>query len=456
MLKEFQKYIRSNNLISKNDEILLAISGGIDSVVMLDLFDKSGINYAISHCNFKLRMFESDDDELFVRQLAHKYNTDIFVNWCNTTEYAKENKLSIQEAARDLRYSWFNQVCGHNNYSKIAIAHHQDDNIETFFINLSRGAGIKGLKSIPIVRDNIIRPLMFATRNEVELYAKEHMLEYREDSSNRKDYYLRNNIRHNLIPTLESISPGYKQAITKSIDNLVDSDLLLQSVVDEKISTHFKTEPNGTKKVSIAELQKLVPYRIWMYYILNEFGFIRQISDSICNAIEQGNSTGLRFASSNHELLIDRKQLLLREISKKASTLTYLIKDSDPYITTPLKINFEKGVDPKSIEFTSNNSIAYFDYDKLEFPLSIRKWQAGDKIIPFGMKGSKLISDILINNKVDSFEKENVYVILSGKKVVWLVGYRASNDFKISDNTKTYFMMELISSTSGFDLELFK
>ncbi len=207
MLKKFQKYIRSNNLLSKNDEILLAISGGIDSVVMLDLFDKSGINYAISHCNFKLRMFESDDDELFVRELAHKYNIDIYVNWTNTKEYAKDNGLSIQEAARDLRYNWFNQVCRHNNYSKIAVAHHQDDRIETFFINLSRGAGIKGLKSIPVIRDNIIRPLMFATRDEIESYAKEHMLEYREDSSNRKDYYLRNNIRHNLTPTLNV--PGF-------------------------------------------------------------------------------------------------------------------------------------------------------------------------------------------------------------------------------------------------------
>lgn len=456
MLKKFQNYIRSKNLIKKDDETLLAISGGIDSVVMLDLFHKSGINCAISHCNFKLRMFESDDDELFVRQLAHKYNIDIYVNWCNTKDYAKENKLSIQEAARDLRYAWFNQVCLHNNYSKIAIAHHQDDNIETFFINLSRGAGIKGLKSIPVQRDNIIRPLMFATRNEIELYAKEHMLEYREDSSNKKDYYLRNNIRHNLIPGLEKISSGFTQSIKKSIDNIVDSDLLLQSMINEKLSNLFIKEANGTMKASISELKKLNPYRIWMFYLLSEFGFIRQITDSICNSIDAGDSTGLRFNSLDYELLIDRDQILVRELIKKVSSKTYEIKEGKHYITKPIKINFEKGTDLSKLEFSNSKNIAYFDADKLEFPLKIRKWQSGDRIIPFGMKGSKLVSDILIDNKVDSFEKENVYVILSGNKIIWIVGYRSSEETKVGNKTNSYLIMELLSGRSGFDLELFK
>ncbi len=456
MLDRFKEYIRINNLVKKNDEVLLAISGGIDSIVMLDLFDKSGIKFAISHCNFKLRMFESDDDEMFVRQLAHKYSVEVYVNWCNTKEYAKENKLSIQEAARNLRYAWFKQVSNHNNYSNIAIAHQQDDNIETFFINLLRGAGLKGLKGIPIKRQNIIRPMMFTSRKEIEEYAKEHMLDYREDSSNSTDDYLRNNIRHNIIPKIEDISKGFANSIKKSIDNLSDSELILNSVIKEKTEQLFTDNNNGTKTVLISDLMKLEPYRIWMYYILNEFGFIRQVTDSICMALVEGNFTGLRFNSSDFELLIDRDKILLREVIKKTTAPTYKIPVNKNYITRPLKINFEHCKKISTFDFSDNKSIAYFDLDKLVFPLTMRKWQPGDRMIPFGMNGTKLISDILINDKVDSFEKENIYVILSQDKIIWLVGYRSSNVFRISKSTTNIITMELLSNNSGFELELFK
>ena len=456
MIKRFQEYIRQNGLINKGDEVLLAISGGIDSVVMLDLFDKARMKFAISHCNFKLRMFESDDDEMFVRQLAHKYNVDVFVNWCNTKDYAKTNKLSIQEAARDLRYAWFNQVCAHNSYSKIAIAHHLDDKIETFFINLFRGAGLKGLKSIPVSRQNIIRPLLFATRKDIEEYAKEHMLVYREDASNKTDKYLRNKIRHHLVPMMEEMSSGASNSIIKSIENLVDTDLLLDSIKSEKLQQLFTTDDIGTKKVSIIELKKLSPYKIWMYHLLSEFGFARPVTDSICQSLEEGNCTGLRFNSSDFELLIDRDQLLLREVIKETSSKIHEIPKDIPYITKPLKINFEIQKNSSEFIFSNKKTMAFFDNDSLTFPLSMRKWQTGDRMIPFGMSGSKLVSDILIDSKVDSFEKENVYVILSGGKIIWLVGYRSSNEFRVSKSTTKIFSMELISSKSGFDLELFQ
>lgn len=456
MVKRFQKYIAENNLFKREEEILLAISGGIDSAVMLDLFSKSGFNIAISHCNFKLRMFESDDDEMFVRQLAHKYNVDIFVNWCNTKEYAQDKKMSIQEAARELRYTWFNQVCAHNDYTKIAVAHHQDDRIETFFINLARGAGLKGLKSIPVSRDNIIRPLMFATRDEIEEYAKEHLLEYREDSSNNKDYYQRNNIRHNLIPKLEEIKKGFKNSIKKSIDNLVDSDKLLQQVVTEKTNKLIITDPNGSSKISITDLLKLSPFNIWVFYLLSEYGFPRSITDSICNALKEGNSTGLRFNSPEYELLIDRELILIRKIIKKDLSTAFKIPDNKHYITSPIKINFEKSVYSPEFSFLNNENIAYFDYDKLSFPLVLRKWKSGDRFTPFGMKGSKLVSDILIDKKVDSFAKDNVYVIMSGDDIIWLVGYRSSHKYRVQKTTSTVMMMELISNQSGFDLSLFK
>ncbi len=456
MINRFKDYIRQHKLINKDEEVLLAISGGIDSVVMLDLFSRTGMKFAISHCNFKLRMFESDDDELFVRQLAHKYNVEVYVNWCNTKDYAKKNKLSIQEAARELRYAWFNQVCSHNNYGKIAVAHHQDDKIETFIINLFRGAGLKGLKSIPVKRQNIIRPLLFATRKEIEEYAKEYMLEHREDSSNSEDYYLRNKIRHQLIPKMEEISSGSSNSIKKSIENIVDADNFLNSIVGEKLKELLISSSDGTKKIPIREIKEIKPFNTWVFYLLNEFGFIRQITDNICVALIEGNCTGLRFNSTDHELLIDREHLIIREAVNESTQRKYNIPESKHYITNPLKINFERLKNQPDFVFSKEKHIAYFDADKLAFPLTLRKWQPGDRIIPFGMTGSKLISDILIDLKVNSFEKENVYVMMSGEKIIWLIGYRSSNDFRVKESTSEILVMELISSKTGFDLELFR
>ncbi len=456
MIKRFKDFIASHQLFNKDDEILLAVSGGIDSVVMLDLFARAGIKFAIAHCNFKLRLFESDDDELFVRQLAHKYMVDVFVNWCNTAEYAKKNKQSVQEAARELRYAWFEQVCEHNSFSSIAVAHHQDDNIETFFINLSRGAGLTGLKGIPVKRNNIVRPLMFATREEIEIYAKEHMLEFREDSSNSTDYYQRNKIRHHLIPRLEEISAGYRPSIVKSLNHLDDSDKLLHSVIDKKVDELFKRVPNGTKKVRISELLKLDPLCIWIFYIFNKYGFSRAVTDSLCYALKEKNYTGLKFNSQDYELLINREHILMRENITQTENNKYEITDGKLYITNPIKLNFEIHDNHKGFEFYNNRNIAYFDKEKLEFPLIVRKWQRGDRLSPFGMKGSKLVSDILIDNKVDSFTKDHVYVILSGEKIIWVVGLRSSEEYKVTNETKSIMLMQFISSQSGFDLELFK
>lgn len=456
MIKEFQEFIKSNKLIDKNDTILLAISGGIDSVVMLDLFYRSKIKFAISHCNFKLRLFESDDDEMFVRQLAHKYNVDVYINWCNTKEYADKQKLSIQEAARNLRYSWFNQVCKHNSFSKIAVAHHQDDNIETFFINLARGAGLKGLKGIPLQRDNVIRPLMFANRKQIEEYSKENMLQFREDSSNSEDYYLRNKIRNQLVPKLEDISAGYNASIIKSIENLNDSNLLLSSIIDEKLTSLVTIGENGSKKILLKELKALFPLKLWIFHLFSRYGFSRKTTDRLSDALLSKSNIGLKFVSADNEILIDREYLLLREIVNKSDSNTYNIDEDKHYITSPIKINLDKVDADADIDFSKSRNIAYFDMEKLTFPLQLRKWKAGDKIKPFGMYGNKLVSDILIDDKVDAFEKENVYVIMSGDKIIWVVGYRSSEEFKVSDDTKRILVMELIGINSGFNLELFK
>ena len=444
MINQFKKYIINNNLIQPNGKVLLAISGGIDSVIMLDLVSKTKINYAIAHCNFELRGEESDKDEEFVTQLAKKYNVKLFVNRCNANNYSKSKDLSIQESARELRYNWFNKVCLNNNFTNIAIAHNQDDNIETFFINLFRGAGIKGLKSIPIKRYNIIRPLMFATRKQIVEYAKENNIEYREDSSNSSDYYLRNNIRHHLIPKIKEISPGFAKAAQKSISNLSDADLLLQSVIDEKKSLLFVSDSKNNILIPINDLINLKPNNVWVFYLLKEFGFSREKSDAICLLLQNKNDNiGKRFSSPDHELLIDRNNLIIRKTIIKQSSTKVQISVNQHQLEVPISMTMESQKNTPKFTFSRSNNIAYFNLDKLAFPLTIRPWQVGDRIIPFGMNGSKLVSDILIDNKVNSFEKENTYVLLSGKKIIWVVGHRTSNEFRIKKSTKDIYVVSL-------------
>ena len=443
MINLFKEYISKNNLALPNDKVLLAVSGGLDSVVMLNLFSRIGIEFAIAHYNFKLRGDESDEDENFVRQLAHKYSVDVHVDSCDTKEFSKKNGLSIQEAARELRYSWFDKVCLEHNYSLVAIAHNNDDKIETFFINLFRGAGVKGLKSIPVKRQNIIRPLMFATREQIEAYAKKHKVKFREDSSNKSDNYLRNKIRHHLIPEINEISPGFEDAINKSIDNLCDSDLILDSIINEKKRQLFSSNSNNNIQIDLKELQKLSPVRIWLYYLLSEFSFSRKITDAICFSLENENRTGLKFSSSDYELLIDRDYLIIRKTTEKVSSKKFSISSDQSAITEPVEIVIERHNNSPEYIFNESNNIAYFDSDKLRFPLVIRKWEHGDRMIPFGMKGSKLISDILIDKKVDLFKKEDTYVIISGEKIIWLVGHQSSNEFRITTKTRHILTMEL-------------
>lgn len=443
MINLFKKYISQYNLINSNNKVLIAVSGGIDSVVMLDLFSNTNIEFAIAHCNFSLRGNESDEDENFVKNLAQVYNVDLFVNHCNATDYSTENSLSIQESARELRYTWFNKICSENNYSLVAIGHNQDDNIETFFINLFRGAGVKGLKSIPVKRDNIIRPLMFAPRKQIVEYAENNNLNYREDSSNSSDYYLRNKIRHKLIPEVELITSGFKTSAQKAIDNLVDADLLIQSAINEKKELLFSDINSGIISINKQSILKLSPLKIWIYYLLREFGFQRQTTDALAISLYDENQIGLKFYSSDYELLIDRNQLLVRETKTKLHNTKYTITENQKHLIEPLRIEIENLNNSSGFTFSKDRKTAYFDPIKLSFPLKIRLWQHGDRMIPYGMKGSKLISDILTDYKVNSFEKENTFVVLSGRKIIWLIGYRSSEDFKVSGSSEKILKMAI-------------
>jgi tRNA(Ile)-lysidine synthase len=441
MIEDFKKVINDNNLCSDKDRILVGVSGGLDSVVLLDLFATSGFNIAIAHANFQLRGEESDEDEAFVRKLAEKYHADFFTKHFNTKTFAKKNRVSLQEAARDLRYQWFEELSLELGFDRIAIAHQQDDLTETFFINLIRGSGIKGLKSIPMKRGKVIRPLLYANRNKIEAYANANAIVFREDSSNASEEYLRNRIRHQLSPVFLQTDHRALEGIEKSITFLQEDYLVFNQLINEKRQEMIIR--NGEYlSIHIEDLLSLQPADTWSYYLLFPFGFNRETTNSIAKSSES-NESGKVFYSTSHELLIDRDHLLIRDKPQISTLSEVLIQTTDTEITFPVKIKIsELKIDQFHIP-ANNPAIAWLDMDKLNFPLKLRPWVKGDRFMPFGMKGSKLVSDYLTDEKVNLFEKEKVMVLLSGNDIVWVVGYRSSENHKVDDQTEKVCKMEL-------------
>lgn len=437
MKSRLLEYNSLNKLFHKNDELLLAISGGIDSMVLLDLFYKAGVTISLAHCNFGLRGEESDLDEAFIRSIAKKYKIKLFVKQCNTLEYARINKKSIQESARELRYNWFNKLLFDNEFDKIAVAHHFDDNLETFFINFSRGSGLNGLKGIPIINGNIIRPLMCFTRSEIEEYSNNNNLEYREDSSNKSDKYLRNNIRHKLIPTLSEVI-GKSNSIKKSMSYLAEDNLLFNQLMNEKRDALIDQIDNN-HQVTISKLLSLSPIQSWTYYLLKPYNFSRIVCDEISNGLQILHS-GKTFFSSTHRLIIDRNLLIISKLERDLFKECF-IEEQTKTINYPIKIDICSFENTKEFKIDTSKHIAYFDFNKLKFPLKIRRWEKGDKFKPLGMKGSKLVSDYFIDEKLNLAEKENVNLILSGEDIIWIVGFRTSDKYKLSDKTKFVYQI---------------
>lgn len=443
MLEAFVSFVEKNQLCSKSEKILVAVSGGVDSVVLLNLFQKKGYLFGIAHCNFKLRGEESNLDEIFVRNLAKRYQADFHTKSFNTSTYAQENKCSIQEAARDLRYRFFEELCKSKGYDKVAVAHHIDDQIETFVINLLRGSGLGGLKGMPVKRGKIIRPLLFAKRKEIEDYANDNGLHFREDTSNKSDKYLRNQIRHNLLPDLEKIRTDYRRSINESIQFLSEDHQLINQFIENKKEGLF-TYDNNIVKIQIAKLHSEPEQRIILFHLLKEFGFNRDLTNSIADAVEN-KATGNIFYSNDYQLLMDREFLLIQKIIPENKVDTYLIDSPGKTLKAPITIKTHIDLNFQMKDMIKDPAYAYLDLDKLSFPLVIRKWRKGDRFTPFGMKGSKLVSDSLIDQKIDRFEKEKVYVMESEGEIAWLVGYRIAERFKIEDQTNRVVVAKLIS-----------
>jgi len=440
MQKALANYFLKEKLFSLNNTILLAVSGGIDSVVLCDLLYKHKIRFAIAHCNFKLRNKESDEDAVFAEQLAEKYNVPFHSISFPTKQISRKNKESMQVTARNLRYEWFEKIRKEFKYDFIATAHHQNDSIETFFINLLRGSGIKGLKGISGKNGKIIRPLLFATKEQIIDYAKKNKLKHREDSSNLSDKYLRNKIRLKLIPLLKKTSPSFQEIIIRDLNYLTEVEKIYNIAVDSQRKKIIAKKENDYF-ISIKKLRKLESPKTYLYEFLKPFGFNSSTSNKIF--LHLNGESGKLFFSANYELLIDREYLIIKESNKKIKEKTKPITFKSKQLRLKdLILKFD--VSTYKPNFPKTKNIAAIDFDKLKFPLSVRKWQEGDFFHPIGMKGNKKkLSDFFIDNKFSVFDKENCWILTSNNQIVWIVGHRLDERYKVTEKTRKIYFAEI-------------
>ncbi|CAH8283187.1 tRNA(Ile)-lysidine synthase [Mariniflexile fucanivorans] len=436
MIGNFETHINAKLSFLKNSKLLLAISGGIDSVVLTYLCYKLGFNIALAHCNFNLRGKESDADEDFVLQLAEDLDLEVFVESFDTTTFAQDSKLSIQMAARILRYDWFETLAKQLKYDYILTAHHADDNLETFLINFTRGTGLDGLTGIPEINGKLVRPLLPFSREFIEFYAKENHLKWRDDSSNASTKYMRNKLRHDVIPVLKEINPSLLQSFQTTLNNLQGSC----DIIDDRIEALFKEgiiklTPTGFK-LSIFEIKKFHNIKAYLYRFLNAYGFTEW--DDVTNLLNA--QPGKQVFSKHWRLVKDRDYLLLSElVDDERSIIT--ISETDKQVETPLGILF---FDEADAILETSKTIVYVDKTTLNFPLTLRTWEEGDVFFPLGMDGKKKkVSKYLKDEKQSLLEKEQTWVLCSGKAIIWIVGMRADNRFKVSENTKHILRIEL-------------
>lgn len=443
MLDKFLQNIERKSLIKPEQKVLLAISGGIDSMVMLHLFEKSDFEFGIVHCNFQLRGKESDGDEQFVRDEVLKHDAPVFFETFDTEEYARLSGISIEMAARELRYAYFERIRKENGFDLIATAHHQDDLIETFFLNLSRKTGIKGLTGIKEKSGCIIRPLLFAGREEIETYAAKNYIDYREDSSNREVVYQRNFVRHKILPLFSELNPSFKKNFLASVDNLKAAESVYLGYVQEAKQQVVKSNAPQLE-ISIRKLLNSKHPKTLLLEILAEYGFNPTVIEEVFSSLNR--DSGKQFFSKSHRLVKDRENLYLSEI-KETQTTTFYLEEEDENLATPLQVKVEK-MDADGFEIIKKSHVACIDLHKVEFPLLIRKWQKGDYFQPLGMTGFKKVSDFFIDQKMPIHEKENTWLLCSGKKIVWIMGHRLDNRFKVTAETDKVLKIEILLNSN--------
>ena len=422
-----------------NSRFLLTVSGGADSVAMLDIFSGLGYDCIVAHCNFHLRGEESDRDECFVKDLAKKYSLPLFIKSFKTKEYATENSLSIEMAARELRYAWFNELCDEQNCDYIVVAHHAGDVVETVFINLLRGTGIKGIVGISEKNGKIIRPFLKYSREDIQDYLAYKGLSYCEDSTNIKTDYIRNKIRHNIIPVFKDINPVFLQTMLENTSRFRDVEALFKSKVKE-IQSSIVSFKEDVTYIDLEGLVNSPATPTILFEILKEYNFGSKIIDDIYNSIDA--IAGKQFYSPSHKLVKDREQLIIYPLKEKEFK-EYIIKEGVFEIDVPISIKLEY-LDINNFVISRESNIACFDVDKIKFPLIVRKWRTGDLFYPFGMKGKKKkVSDYFTDKKFSLKEKEDVWILEIDGKIAWIIGHRLDDRFCITTKTEKILKITL-------------
>jgi len=429
MLQKFKKHITKEFPFLKDTKLLLAISGGVDSVVLFHLLHKLNYDVSLAHCNFKLRGKESDLDEEFIKNLNQISSNQIFTISFDTEKYAKEHKLSTQIAARELRYNWFQKLITEHKFDYVLTAHHADDNLETFLIHLTRGSGLDGFTGIPIVNGNIVRPLLAFSREEILNYAKDHDIEWREDASNASNKYIRNKIRHQVLPVLKEINPSVLDSFATTIENLQESKQIIEDSIENIASEVLKKEANFIK-IDIEKIKELSNPKAYLYQLLKSYHFTEwnDVYD-LLNA-----QSGKQVFSKTHGLLKDRDVLILSKIDLSNSIeMAFQIEEEITEITNPIHLTFEE-VFEKS---TENKQTIYVDKDLLKYPLILRKWEKGDYIYPLGMQGKKKLSKYFKDEKFSLIDKENTWLLCNAEnQIMWIVNHRQDRRFVKNNNLK--------------------
>lgn len=433
MLQKFRSHLQTKLPFLREKRLLLAVSGGIDSMVLLYLCHQLDLSFAVVHCNFQLRGDESDADEQFVKDICDALHRPIFIEKFVTAAFAQEHKLSIQVVARKLRYEWFETIMLNHDYDYVLTAHHLDDSLETFLINITRGTGLDGITGIPEQNDTIIRPLLVFSRNEIETFAQAHKLPWREDSSNASDKYLRNKLRHHVVPVLKELNPSLLNSFEATLAHLQQAQSM---VADASTFVYEKVveELDDQLRIDLSSLQSYSNFKAYLYHWLRPLGFTDW---EVIYELTTGQS-GKRVLSETHVLLKDREQLIVYPQRQEPKEV-YWVQADERVVKIPLKLEFclvDDITDP------STNTI-FVDESLLQYPLQIRKWQKGDVFFPLGMLGKKKLSKYFKDEKLSLLDKSNTWLLCSDNQIVWVIGKRADDRFKIIKQTTKILQIQL-------------
>lgn len=443
-LSPLYSFIKQHALFDTEDKVLLAVSGGRDSVLMSHYFKQADFNFGIAHCNFKLRGSEADAEEQFTSDLADELEVPFYTTFFDTAAYASGKGISVQMAARELRYGWLEEIRKDFNYACIALAHHQSDTVETILLNLTRGTGISGLHGILPKRDKFIRPLLFLSREEIDKIIIQEGFKYRDDSSNQSSKYARNKIRLQVVPVLKELNPNLEETFKANAQRFSELEQLLHHRVEELREALFTQQPDGEIFISLNDLKKLAPRQTLLYGLLNPFNFTEPVIRDLIRALN--GQPGKAFHSTTHQIIVDREHLIL--IEKDQSTPRELmIGNTEGEYRWQNDLYRSYSAPVSAFKNKTSNTIVQLDHKLLHFPLKLRSWRNGDYFYPFGMKGKKKLSDYFIEQKIPRQLKGKIAVLENGNgEILWIAGYRSDDRYKISFTSEKIFILEKADS----------